>query len=91
MRTQISQSVAVLTAYRQVDSALGLGFIHGDAYPGNTLWDGERVRLGDWDEVARGPRELDLAKHTRVRASDGPPRNDKRSQPPTAGTLLPGP
>ena len=33
MRTQISQSVAVLTAYRQVDSALGLGFIHGDATP----------------------------------------------------------
>jgi hypothetical protein len=50
----------LLTAYRQLDYALGVGFIHGDAYPGNTLWDGELVRLGDWDEVARGPRELDL-------------------------------
>jgi hypothetical protein len=28
--------------------------------PGNALWDGQLVRLGDWDEVARGPRELDL-------------------------------
>ncbi|MEV4927880.1 phosphotransferase family protein [Streptomyces roseoverticillatus] len=35
--------------------------MHGDAYPGNTLWDGESVRLGDWDEAATGPRELDLA------------------------------
>ncbi len=34
--------------------------IHGDAYPGNTLWDGDRAILGDWDEVAFGPRELDL-------------------------------
>jgi hypothetical protein len=24
------------------------------------LWNGQLVRLGDWDEVARGPRELDL-------------------------------
>jgi hypothetical protein len=50
----------LLGTYRQLDSALGVGFIHGDAYPGNTLWDGQLVRLGDWDEVARGPRELDL-------------------------------
>ena len=50
----------LLAEYEHLDSALGVGFIHGDAYPGNTLWDGELVRLGDWDEVARGPRELDL-------------------------------
>jgi len=50
----------LLAAYGRLDSALGVGFIHGDAYPGNTLWDGQLVRLGDWDEVARGPRELDL-------------------------------
>lgn len=50
----------LLAAYAQLDSALGVGFVHGDAYPGNTLWDGHLVRLGDWDEVARAPRELDL-------------------------------
>jgi aminoglycoside phosphotransferase (APT) family kinase protein len=50
----------LLTQYAQLSSTLGEGFIHGDAYPGNTLWDGDRVILGDWDEVATGPRELDL-------------------------------
>ncbi|MFE0179088.1 phosphotransferase family protein, partial [Streptomyces sp. NPDC059002] len=42
---------------------LGHGLIHGDAYPGNTLWDDKDslARLGDWDEAAYGPRELDLA------------------------------
>jgi aminoglycoside phosphotransferase (APT) family kinase protein len=50
----------LLDGYRELDSELGVGWIHGDAYPGNTLWDGDRVLLGDWDEVARGPRELDL-------------------------------
>lgn len=39
---------------------LGEGFIHGDAYPCNMLWDGDHAVLGDWDEVAHGPRELDL-------------------------------
>ncbi|MFJ8231478.1 phosphotransferase family protein [Streptomyces sp. NPDC094448] len=47
--------------YRRLDFPLGHGLVHGDAYPGNTLWDGKQVRLGDWDEVAVGPRELDLA------------------------------
>jgi len=55
-----NRRLQLLTAYGPLDSALGVGFIHGDAYPGNTLWDGQFVRLGDWDEVARGPRELDL-------------------------------
>jgi hypothetical protein len=50
----------LLDAYDLLDSSLGVGFVHGDAYPGNTLWDGRLVRLGDWDEIARGPRELDL-------------------------------
>ncbi len=50
----------LLDAYRDLSSILGHGFIHGDAYPGNTLWDGTRVVLGDWDEVVYGPRELDL-------------------------------
>jgi len=50
----------LIDAYAGLDSALGIGWIHGDAYPGNTLWDGNRALLSDWDEVARGPRELDL-------------------------------
>jgi aminoglycoside phosphotransferase (APT) family kinase protein len=51
----------LLHAYGELDFPLGHGHIHGDAYPGNTLWDDQDVRLGDWDEVAFGPREIDLA------------------------------
>jgi aminoglycoside phosphotransferase (APT) family kinase protein len=50
----------LLEQYKQLRSDLGVGFIHGDAYPGNTLWDGTRAVLSDLDEVAVGPRELDL-------------------------------
>lgn len=50
----------LLASYDRVESELGAGPIHGDAYPGNTLWDGQRAILGDWDEAAYGPRELDL-------------------------------
>ena len=50
----------LLDAYASLSFPLGTGFIHGDAYPGNTLWDGDRPLLGDWDEVGTGPRELDL-------------------------------
>ena len=56
----IDRRMRLLRTYQQLQSELGEGFIHGDAYPGNALWDGDTVRLGDWDEVARGPRELDL-------------------------------
>ncbi|MDJ0346834.1 aminoglycoside phosphotransferase family protein [Streptomyces sp. H10-C2] len=51
----------LLDEYRQLDFPLGHGLLHGDAYPGNALWDGSRPRLGDWDEAAVGPREIDLA------------------------------
>lgn len=47
--------------YAHLAFPLGEGLVHGDAYPGNTLWDGSTVRLGDWDEAAYGPREIDLA------------------------------
>lgn len=50
----------LLGEYQKLDFPLGSGWIHGDAYPGNTLWDGDRALLGDWDEVGTGPRELDL-------------------------------
>ncbi|MGF0173199.1 phosphotransferase family protein [Streptomyces sp. Marseille-Q5077] len=51
----------LLNAYGELQFPLGQGHIHGDAYPGNTLWDAQNVRLGDWDEAAFGPREIDLA------------------------------
>ncbi|MFB7600815.1 phosphotransferase [Streptomyces sp. NPDC056160] len=53
--------VLALDAYSRLDFPLGEGLVHGDAYPGNTLWNGTRALLGDWDEAAFGPRELDLA------------------------------
>ena len=34
--------------------------IHGDAWWGNLLRDGDRVVLADWDNVSTGPREIDL-------------------------------
>ncbi|WP_410659564.1 phosphotransferase enzyme family protein [Amycolatopsis sp. lyj-112] len=51
----------LLTDYALLTFPLGTGMLHGDAYPGNTLWDGDTAVLGDWDEPAFGPRELDLA------------------------------
>lgn len=51
----------LLNSYGELDFPMGYGHIHGDAYPGNTLWDAQDVRLGDWDEAAFGPRETDLA------------------------------
>src|SRR6266545_5691085 len=48
-------------AWTQLAPAQQPGLIHGDAHPNNLIWlrDGE-VLLGDWDHVARGPREWDL-------------------------------
>lgn len=47
-----------------LDSPLGHGVIHGDAWAGNLLWHTatgpDAVVLGDWDWVAYGPREIDL-------------------------------
>ncbi|WP_328410734.1 aminoglycoside phosphotransferase family protein [Streptomyces violaceus] len=57
----ITRRAELLESYRDLDFPLGYGHLHGDAYPGNTLWDGPDVRLGDWDEVSFGPREIDLA------------------------------
>lgn len=57
----LTRSDTLLAAFAKLDSPLGSGLLHGDAYPGNTLWDGQRVRLGDWDEAAIGPREADIA------------------------------
>ncbi|MFI6030719.1 phosphotransferase family protein [Amycolatopsis magusensis] len=51
----------LLAQFADLHSILGHGLIHGDAYPGNTLHTPAGTILGDWDEVAYGPRELDLA------------------------------
>lgn len=57
----LQAEVAVVT--QQVTAAswpLGVGLIHGDAWAGNLLWDGDQPILGDWDGTAIGPREIDL-------------------------------
>ncbi|WP_406004575.1 phosphotransferase family protein [Streptomyces sp. NBC_00987] len=53
----------LLAQYDQLEFPLGQGMLHGDAYPGNCLWDerSSKVRLTDWDEASIGPREVDLA------------------------------
>ncbi|WP_196425611.1 phosphotransferase enzyme family protein [Amycolatopsis camponoti] len=60
-RWLIDERDRLLKDFQQLVFPLGTGLIHGDAYPGNTLWDGADAILGDWDEPAWGPRELDLA------------------------------
>jgi Phosphotransferase enzyme family len=49
-----------VAAYGQLRFQLPAGMIHGDAYRGNLLRDGQRVVLADWDAVSTGPREVDL-------------------------------
>ncbi|WP_424862890.1 aminoglycoside phosphotransferase family protein [Streptomyces sp. MMS24-I29] len=51
----------LIAAFEELDYTLAPGLVHGDAYPGNCIWDGGDARLGDWDEAAIGPREVDLA------------------------------
>lgn len=49
-------------AYADLDSRLGTGLLHGDAWLGNVLVDDQgTARLCDWDEAGIGPREIDLA------------------------------
>jgi aminoglycoside phosphotransferase (APT) family kinase protein len=54
----------VRTRVLALDSPLGHGVIHGDAWAGNLLWHiaagPDAVVLGDWDWVSLGPREVDL-------------------------------
>jgi len=51
----------LVDTYATLDSPLGQGHIHGDAYPGNLLGPRGDSVLGDWEETAWGPREVDLA------------------------------
>jgi hypothetical protein len=50
----------LLDAYGKLRFLVPAGMIHGDAYRGNLLRDGQRVVLADWDAVSTGPREIDL-------------------------------
>jgi aminoglycoside phosphotransferase (APT) family kinase protein len=50
----------LLRAYDQLAFEPPAGMIHGDAWRGNLLRDGNRVVLADWDAVSTGPREVDL-------------------------------
>lgn len=72
----LARRAELLGEYERLDFSLGYGWIHGDAYPGNTLWDGDRALLGDWDEAGTGPRELDLV-NTHQGARFGRPRAER--------------
>ncbi len=72
----LARRTELLGEYEQLDFPLGNGWIHGDAYPGNTLWDGDRALLGDWDEVGTGPWELDLV-NTHQGARFGRPQAER--------------
>jgi aminoglycoside phosphotransferase len=50
----------LLGVYDKLSFVLPAGMIHGDAWRGNLLRDGNRVVLLDWDTVSTGPREIDL-------------------------------
>jgi len=70
---------AVKARVLALDSPLGQGIIHGDAWTGNLLWDTaagpDATVLGDWDWVAYGPREVDLVPtwHAAIRYGRGMP------------------
>jgi Ser/Thr protein kinase RdoA (MazF antagonist) len=72
----LARRTELLGEYERLDFPLGYGWIHGDAYPGNTLWDGDRALLADWDEVGTGPRELDLV-NTHQGARFGRPQAER--------------
>jgi hypothetical protein len=54
----------IRTQVLALDSPLGHGVIHGDAWAGNLLWHTaagpDTAVIGDWDWVSVGPREIDL-------------------------------
>jgi aminoglycoside phosphotransferase (APT) family kinase protein len=78
----LEEITATRARLADLDWPLGYGLIHGDAWAGNLLWDTKNPRpgapplpiLGDWDGVARGPREIDLIPtwHAATRYGRGP-------------------
>jgi len=69
---------ALIAAFDEMAFLLPGGLIHGDAAASNTLWDGDRVVLSDWDAVCTGPREQDLAL-THQNARIGLPHIDREA------------
>ncbi|WP_165495350.1 phosphotransferase enzyme family protein [Actinomadura roseirufa] len=57
LRDQIEQ---LRHSWTEMDLALPVGLVHGDAHSNNLIRTTDRVILGDWDHVAHGPREWDL-------------------------------
>ncbi|MGY0233918.1 phosphotransferase [Longispora urticae] len=70
--------IDVQARVQALDSPLGHGLIHGDAWAGNLLWNTtagpDAAVLGDWDWVSIGPREVDLVPtwHAARRYGKGP-------------------
>lgn len=82
-RTGSPHAHELIAAFEELDYALAPGLVHGDAYLGNCLWDGDHALLGDRDEAAIGPREVDLANYQGRRFGK---RMGKKSQ---AGPVYP--
>lgn len=54
---------AVLASYQLVESSTHLTLLHGDFWPGNSLWqDGQLVAVIDWEDAALGDPLMDLAR-----------------------------
>jgi hypothetical protein len=60
----IGHVAEVRSQVQALDSPLGHGLIHGDAWAGNLLWNTatgiDETVMGDWDWTSYGPREIDL-------------------------------
>jgi aminoglycoside phosphotransferase len=56
----LDRCAQLVACYQRLSFPLPPGMIHGDAWRGNLLRDGNRVVLADWDAVSTGPREIDL-------------------------------
>jgi hypothetical protein len=62
--------------YKQLQFALPVGPIHGDAWPGNLLRDENGVRLLDFEMTGYGPREWDLMPTVIAMSRYGLPKAD---------------
>jgi homoserine kinase type II len=58
----LDEEIAFLRAERPRGAALPVGNIHGDVFPDNVLWEGERiVAVLDFEQASRGRLAYDLA------------------------------
>jgi hypothetical protein len=64
-------------AWSAIEPVIPIGLIHGDAHPGNLIpTEGGAAVLGDWDQVAIGPREWDLTQVHYTRRRFGRPSDE---------------